>query len=317
MSLYLVVLLVSIVLASFLALGAPAGAFSAASVAASESQLPSTVPGLTRDEGVFLVTAADDGSRATYFIAQNTRHSIMSSDLQLETALNPLWPQRPATRAEVLAFPEAAPVGGAKSGLIKFSAPAEVAADEELSSPVAETPSPVAEESMAELPTSIAATPGPMPGLPLPSGMPQASAPAHPQLGSVEPSQYVLQGGDNLTRISARYGTTVEAIIVANGISTPNRIYSGQSLVIPGPAARSDVVEWSPLSTPTANNILEPVADTLSTDAAAPTYTVKRGDSAIGIARQFGVDVDELLAINTVANRNRIYAGDVLTLPGL
>src|SRR5207302_6863278 len=107
MSLYIFVLLVSIALAVSLALGAsPTLAQSS-----STSRLPATQPGLTRDEGVFLVTAADDGSRVTYFIAQNTRHSIGSSDLQVEQQLNPLRPVRPATRDEVLAFPEAAPIG--------------------------------------------------------------------------------------------------------------------------------------------------------------------------------------------------------------
>jgi LysM repeat protein len=61
------------------------------------------------------------------------------------------------------------------------------------------------------------------------------------------------------------------------------------------------------------------VAETVG-DAAAPadlptTYTVKVGDSAIAIARQFGVDVDDLLAANGVVNRNRIYVGQVLTIP--
>jgi LysM repeat protein len=48
----------------------------------------------------------------------------------------------------------------------------------------------------------------------------------------------------------------------------------------------------------------------------ATTYKVKAGDSAIGIARQFGVDVDALLAANGVVNRNRVYVGQVLTIPG-
>ena len=36
----------------------------------------------------------------------------------------------------------------------------------------------------------------------------------------------------------------------------------------------------------------------------AMTYTVKPGDSAIRIAREFGVDVETLLVANRVANRN-------------
>src|ERR1051326_2889002 len=73
--------------------------------------LPSTQPGISHDEGWFLVTTADDGSQVTYFIAGNTRHSIQASDVQLERQLNPLWPAREATQDEVLAFDEGAPIG--------------------------------------------------------------------------------------------------------------------------------------------------------------------------------------------------------------
>ena len=40
------------------------------------------------------------------------------------------------------------------------------------------------------------------------------------------------------------------------------------------------------------------------------------GDSAILIARHFSVDVDVLLAVNGVINRNRVYVGQVLNIPG-
>src|SRR5579864_5441823 len=53
--------------------------------------LPPTQPGSGHDEGWFLFTTADDGSRAVYFIAGNTRHSILPGDVQLELQVNPLW----------------------------------------------------------------------------------------------------------------------------------------------------------------------------------------------------------------------------------
>jgi tetratricopeptide (TPR) repeat protein len=43
---------------------------------------------------------------------------------------------------------------------------------------------------------------------------------------------HVVQRGENLYRISLRYGTTVEAIMAANGL-TSNNIYVGQQLRIP------------------------------------------------------------------------------------
>lgn len=45
--------------------------------------------------------------------------------------------------------------------------------------------------------------------------------------------QYVVQAGDTLSIIAAKFGTTVEAIVQANNLSNPNVIYVGQVLTIP------------------------------------------------------------------------------------
>jgi len=51
-----------------------------------------------------------------------------------------------------------------------------------------------------------------------------------------EPTTHVVRRGETLYSIARRYGTTVSAIMVANGLANPNRIYVGQRLVIPGRA---------------------------------------------------------------------------------
>ena len=47
------------------------------------------------------------------------------------------------------------------------------------------------------------------------------------------PVRHFVQFGDSIYRIAARYGVTAQAIIEANGIENPNRIYYGQMLIIP------------------------------------------------------------------------------------
>ncbi len=47
----------------------------------------------------------------------------------------------------------------------------------------------------------------------------------------------------------------------------------------------------------------------------AQTYTIKRGDTLLKIAKQFGVTVDALVQANDIANRNLIKPGQVLTIP--
>ena len=51
---------------------------------------------------------------------------------------------------------------------------------------------------------------------------------------------YTVQAGDTLSRIAARFGTSVSAIAAANGISNPNYIYVGQVLIIPGAGGGGD-----------------------------------------------------------------------------
>ncbi|MBA2632718.1 MAG: LysM peptidoglycan-binding domain-containing protein [Chloroflexi bacterium] len=48
--------------------------------------------------------------------------------------------------------------------------------------------------------------------------------------------------------------------------------------------------------------------------AADPTVTVKRGDTLTGIARRHGVDVATLVALNQLADPNRIFAGQELRI---
>jgi murein DD-endopeptidase MepM/ murein hydrolase activator NlpD len=50
---------------------------------------------------------------------------------------------------------------------------------------------------------------------------------------------YVVQRGDNLSRIARRFGVPIQALIDANSLSNPDRINAGQTLTIPGPTANS------------------------------------------------------------------------------
>jgi len=53
---------------------------------------------------------------------------------------------------------------------------------------------------------------------------------------------YVVQSGDNLTTIAAIFRTTVQALMEANEISSPEELQAGQELIIP---------RGTPTSTPT------------------------------------------------------------------
>ncbi len=111
---------------------------------------------------------------------------------------------------------------------------------------------------------------------------------------------YVVQRGDNLTRIAQQYGTTVNAIVQANGIVNPNLIFPGQVLVIPAGGA---VV--TPVPTPT----------TPGQPPETCTYVVQRGDTLFRISLRFGTTVNTLASFNNIANPNLIFAGQTLVVP--
>lgn len=112
---------------------------------------------------------------------------------------------------------------------------------------------------------------------------------------------YVVQYGDTLARIAARYNTTVQAIATANSIYNPNHIYAGQVLVIP-----SGGVVYPPPTTPTY-----PPA------TGAFWYTVRQGDRLSMIAAAYNTTVYAIAANNSLYNPNLIYPGQRLYIvPG-
>lgn len=59
------------------------------------------------------------------------------------------------------------------------------------------------------------------------------SSPAETAAPTATPQMYIIQQGDTLTEIAERFGVTVEAIVAANSLSDPNRIFPGDMLRIP------------------------------------------------------------------------------------
>lgn len=110
---------------------------------------------------------------------------------------------------------------------------------------------------------------------------------------------YTVVAGDTVGRIAARHGTTVQAIVSANGLNARALIRVGQTLTVPGAATAA-------APAPAA------VAAARSTTA----YVVRSGDTVSAIATRFGSSVATIVAANGLDQRALIRIGQTLSVPG-
>lgn len=99
------------------------------------------------------------------------------------------------------------------------------------------------------------------------------------------PDQYTVKTGDTLYLIAKAQGTTVDVLMSLNNLKTDS-IYPGQILLLP---------------------VLPAVKP-------GKTYTVKKGDTLYLIARDQGVDVADIISLNSLKT-TCLDVGQVLTLP--
>mgnify|MGYP001032064815 FL=1 len=77
----------------------------------------------------------------------------------------------------------------------------------------------------------------------IPGASNSGSSPAAPKPPSQAPATgtYIVQSGDTLSKIAARYGTTVQNLMALNGLTNPNLIWVGQRLKVAGTATGTTV----------------------------------------------------------------------------
>ena len=109
--------------------------------------------------------------------------------------------------------------------------------------------------------------------------------------GSAATSTYTVRRNDTLSGIASRHGVSTRSIMVANGLSNPNRVVAGRTLSIPGSSGTAAA-------------------------ASAGSYTVRPGDTLSHIAARTGVPSRSIVAANGLRDADRLVAGRTLTIPG-
>ena len=166
-------------------------------------------------------------------------------------------------------------------------------------------------------------------------------------------ADHLVQPGDTVTGLAARYGVSTASIVEANRLGPRATIYAGTHLTIPTstpqPVSATYVVKagdtaWGlartygvSLTALRQANLLDAaftlrIGQNLTIPGASPSaslatpvsasvastasYTVRSGDTLSSVARRLGTSVSALAATNRLANPSLIRVGQVLTVPG-
>jgi LysM repeat protein/soluble lytic murein transglycosylase-like protein len=110
------------------------------------------------------------------------------------------------------------------------------------------------------------------------------------------PTSYTVQAGDTLTAVAAKFGLSNQQLADYNGLSATSNLIAG--------------VRLSLVDTPTAK-----AARNKPAQPTTESYTVKAGDSLIGLATRFGVEPEELAKLNNTSSSRLLQVGETLVVP--
>jgi LysM repeat protein len=144
---------------------------------------------------------------------------------------------------------------------------------------------------------------------------------------------YVVQPGDTLFGIAARFNVSVSELATINRVYDVNAIYVGQTLILPAPLPSGYTPNYptnpqQPTYPTYPNNynpqnpyqypIYTPPVVTYPqgyTTTRYVSYIVRRGDILASIAARYKTTPEAILSANAIYNPNLLYVGQHLTIP--
>jgi LysM repeat protein len=143
---------------------------------------------------------------------------------------------------------------------------------------------------------------------------------------------YFVKSGDTLSKIAAKFGTTVQTLVALNNIKNANLIYVGQKILLPCPGSAKPVLPKpvvvqppvpapapvvqpepaKPVATQLPLVVVQPPSPVPPPVGACTWITVQRGDTLARIAARYGTTAAALAQLNKIKNPNVIYVGQKL-----
>lgn len=187
--------------------------------------------------------------------------------------------------------------GSADAGVALTVAPGEII-----------TPEPL--PGQAELPTLERPTSAALSGTLTPFVIPTATLSFEEQLDPDDECVYQVQAGNVLFRLALAWGTTYQTIMEVNQMDSED-LSIGQLLLIPDCEPDASATE-----APATVATVEIAPDAEPTATTRPEiHVVSAGETIESISLRYRVDVNELIALNDLSDRNRLSVGQELKLP--
>lgn len=159
-----------------------------------------------------------------------------------------------------------------------------------------------------------------IPAPPIPDSAP--TAPATNDESNTSSTTYVIQEGDTLGKIAAKFGIERKALLEANRLGEGQDIYIGETLMIPGqPAPAEPSQPLADSKTPEAKkesivvgDAEKPAPAAATAPAATTVHTVAKGDTLTSLAKKYGTTVESLRSSNGLRG-DTISLGQALKIP--
>lgn len=113
---------------------------------------------------------------------------------------------------------------------------------------------------------------------------------------SAAPASYLVQPGDTVSDVAARFGLPTAVVLARNGLSWKSTIFPGQVLSL-----GADGVKRAGRPAVLADGGL---------------YAIARGDTLSSVAQRFGISVRSILERNGLNSASIIYPGQKIVIPG-
>jgi LysM repeat protein len=145
-----------------------------------------------------------------------------------------------------------------------------------------------------------------------------------------QPSSYVVQSGDTLTRVAAKFDMTPQQLAEINGLKANASLMRGASLSLvaetatqaSGKSGSSKSASSKTTSSREKDKAVEADVEEISVIKGSgsdnsESYSVKRGESLNSIAAKYNLTAAELAKLNQISAKTKVQAGQSLNVPKL